>query len=167
MTTREGSDFWRTTGYGFVRDDGHALLTPLAVGSAVEVRFVAEMASEFDQAGLLVRADDRHWVKAGVELSDGALQVGAVVTADRSDWSVAPVPEWDGASVTLRVSWLPGALVVRARRGDDPWRLVRLAPWEADGTVTAGPYCCSPTHGGLQVRFTGFATGPADSAIHG
>lgn len=26
VTTKDHSDFWRTTSYGFVKDDGHALL---------------------------------------------------------------------------------------------------------------------------------------------
>jgi regulation of enolase protein 1 (concanavalin A-like superfamily) len=30
VTTRKNSDFWRYTFYGFVRDDGHAWLTPVA-----------------------------------------------------------------------------------------------------------------------------------------
>jgi len=54
---------------------------------------------------------------------------------------------------------------VRARAGGD-WQLVRLAPIDPALTWRAGPFCCSPTHGGLEVRFTGFAVGPADSALH-
>ena len=102
VTAREGSDFWRTTGYGFVRDDGHALLTAFPAGSAVEVGFVADLPELYDQAGLLVRVDESHWIKAGVETSDGAPQLGAVVTHGSSDWSLAPVPEWAGREVTVR-----------------------------------------------------------------
>src|SRR5436305_1850853 len=39
VTAAAGSDLWRTTGYGFVRDSGHGLLRPLADGRAVEVSF--------------------------------------------------------------------------------------------------------------------------------
>ncbi|NES28780.1 DUF1349 domain-containing protein [Micromonospora terminaliae] len=163
---RGGSDFWRRTSYGFVHDDGSALLAPFPVDSAVEVSFRLDYAAQFDQAGVLVRVDERRWTKAGVEVSDGEPQVGAVVTDERSDWSVAPVPEWSGRDVTVRVSRAGDALTVRARVDAEPWRLVRVAPLDPEAEAAAGPYCCSPSRGGLVVRFTGWRRGPADGALH-
>ena len=166
VTARKGSDLWRTTSYGFVHDDGHALLRPFPAGSAVEVSFRLDYDSQFDQAGILVRCDPERWTKAGVEISEGLPQVGAVVTHGLSDWSVAPVPEWIGGEVTLRVSRAGDALTVRARCGDASWRLVRVAPWPPETETFAGPYCCAPTRDGLQVRLTGWRIGPADERLH-
>jgi uncharacterized protein len=166
VTAIEGSDFWRTTAYGFVHDDGHALLRPFSSGQAVEVSFVLDYHEQFDQAGVLVRASESTWAKAGVEISDGVAQVGAVVTHEVSDWSVAPVPDWMDSQVTLRVSHGDGHLVVRARGGGEPWRLVRVAPWPIDADTSAGPYVCAPTRSGLQVRFTGWTVGDSDLALH-
>ncbi|MFC8847445.1 MULTISPECIES: DUF1349 domain-containing protein [unclassified Micromonospora] len=162
----EGSDFWRHTSYGFVHDNGPALLAPLLSGSAVEVDFRFDFAEQFDQAGVLVRVDERNWVKAGVEVSDGQPQVGAVVTREVSDWSVAPVPEWSGRQVSVRVSRAGDALTIRARAGDEPWRLVRVSPLAPDAEAAAGPFCCAPLRSGLAVRFTGWRQGPADAALH-
>ncbi|KAB1125551.1 DUF1349 domain-containing protein [Micromonospora sp. AMSO12t] len=162
----EGSDLWRHTSYGFVHDDAPALLAPLPAGEAMEVTFVLDYGEQFDQAGVLVRVDDRNWVKAGVEVSDGEPQVGAVVTREVSDWSVSGVPRWAGREVTVRVSRDGDALTVRARADDEPWRLVRLAPLAPDAVATAGPYCCSPTRAGLRIRFTGWRRGLADAALH-
>ncbi|MBV2155589.1 DUF1349 domain-containing protein [Kitasatospora sp. SUK 42] len=166
VTARDRSDFWRTTGYGFVRDDGHALLTGFPAGSATEVTFVADFTALYDQAGLLVRVAPQTWIKAGVELSDGVPHLGAVVTHGVSDWSLAPVPDWHGRAVTVRASRTGDAVTIRARCEDGPWRLVRLAPLAPDATATAGPFCCSPERAGLQVRFTRFTQGPADTALH-
>jgi len=166
VTPRENSDFWQVTSYGFAHDDGHGLLVDLPDGCAVEVSFLADFAEQFDQAGVLVRADATRWVKAGVELADGAPQVGAVVTRGVSDWSAAPFPEWHGREVTVRASRTRDALTVRAKAGGD-WHLVRLAPLDPALAWRAGPFCCSPTHGALEVRFTGFAIGPADAVLHG
>ncbi|MFE4513438.1 DUF1349 domain-containing protein [Kitasatospora sp. NPDC056783] len=166
VTARDRSDFWRTTGYGFVRDDGHALLAGFPPGSATEVTFVADFAALYDQAGLLIRVDPRTWIKAGVEMSDGLPHLGAVVTREVSDWSLAPVPDWHGRAVTIRASRTDDAVTVRARCEDAPWRLLRLAPLDPEAAATAGPFCCSPERAGLQVRFTRFAQGPADSALH-
>ncbi|WP_433529713.1 DUF1349 domain-containing protein [Micromonospora sp. CA-263727] len=162
----EGSDLWRHTSYGFVHDDAPALLAPFPPGTAVEVDFRLAWTEQFDQAGVLVRVDDRNWVKAGVEVSDGSPQVGAVVTREVSDWSVAPVPDWAGREVTVRVSRAGDALTVRARVAGEPWRLVRLAPLDPDVEAAAGPYCCSPSRAGLTVHFTAWRQGPADSSLH-
>ena len=166
VTTAAESDFWRTTSYGFVRDSGHALLTPFPPGSAVEVAFVATFDELYDQAGLMVRVDPRTWVKAGIEMTDGATHVSAVVTHGLSDWSMAPVPEWADRTVTVRVSRSGDALTVRARAERRPWRTIRLAPLPPSATATAGPFCCSPQRAGLTVRFTRFAIGPADAGLH-
>lgn len=166
VTAAEGSDFWRTTAYDFIHDDGHGLLRPFEPGTAVEVSFRLEYGSQFDQAGILVRADSRHWVKAGVEVVDGAPQLGAVVTHQVSDWSARPVPEWSGEVVTIRVSRAGDALAIRARRQDDAWQFVRLAPWPPELATQAGPYCCAPTRAALRVRFTDWRTGSADLRLH-
>lgn len=166
VTTVAGSDFWRTTSYGFVRDTGHALLTPFYGGTAVEVGFVADFDTVYDQAGVMIRIDPRTWLKAGVELTDGVPHLGAVATNGQSDWSLSPVPDWAGRDVTVRVSRSGDALTVRARVDHEPWRTVRLAPLAPSAQATAGPFCCSPQREGLRVRFTRFATGLADAALH-
>ena len=61
----------------------------------------------YDQAGLMIRIDERNWITCGIELVDGVQQVSAVVTREFSDWSVRPLPE---APVDLRLTL--------ARRGD-------------------------------------------------
>jgi regulation of enolase protein 1 (concanavalin A-like superfamily) len=166
VTAVETSDAWRTTAYGFVHDTEHALVSPFMHGTAVEVSFVADFRGEFDQAGVFVRIDENNWIKAGVEYADGMPQVGAVVTRDVSDWSVAPVPEWAGRTVTVRASWDLDALTIRARVDDEPFRLVRVVPLGPELTASAGPLVSAPTRAGLTVRFTRWAVGEVDAALH-
>jgi len=166
VTAIEGSDAWRHTAYGFVHENAHALLAPLAVGDAMEVSFRAPWEGQFDQAGLFVQIDDEHWVKAGLEFADGHLGLGAVVTDMRSDWSVGFVDDWLDAEITVRVSRWKDALVVRARADDGEWRLVRVAPFDGDVAASAGPFLAAPTRAGLVVRFTRWERGTADSALH-
>ncbi|MEU8121462.1 DUF1349 domain-containing protein [Spirillospora sp. NPDC049024] len=165
VTAAKGGDFWRTTSYGYDRDSGHALLSPFGPEAAVEVSFVAAYAHQFDQAGVLVRLSETTWIKAGVEYCDGALQLGAVVTDGVSDWSSAPVP-WHGREVTVRASRSGDAVTIRARAGDDPWQMIRLAPFPAGVTASAGLYCCAPERDGLTVRFTRVAETPPDAVLH-
>lgn len=166
VTAAEGSDFWRTTAYDFIHDDGHGLLLPFGRGDAVEVSFRLDYDGRFDQAGVLVRGSEEHWVKAGVEISEGVPQLGAVVTHEVSDWSVRPVPSWAGSVVTVRVSRSGDALTVRARNDHADWELVRVAPWSLDLSAEAGPFCCAPTRAGLRVGFTRWRMGAADQRLH-
>ncbi|WP_434994875.1 DUF1349 domain-containing protein [Arthrobacter sp. Ld5] len=164
-----GSDFWQRTHYGFMRDTGHALLAPLPAGAApgaVEVTFRASFDRLYDQAGLMIRTSGSTWIKAGVEVSDGQLHVGAVVTREVSDWSLSPVPEWAGTDVTMRASWAGGAVTVRARSAHGPWRTIRLAPLSVGPSTRAGLYLCAPEREGLEVSFSRVAFGGPDAALH-
>ncbi|GAB94882.1 hypothetical protein BJY21_002107 [Kineosphaera limosa] len=166
VTPARGSDLWRHTSYGFVHDDAPALLGDLPDGRAVEVDFVLGGSEQFDQAGVLLRADAEHWIKAGVEFSDGRLMAGAVVTAGVSDWSTGPVDDWAGRQITVRASRSGAAVTVRARCGDEPWQLLRLAPIDPQLPWRAGPFCASPTRAGLRVEFAAWRLGPADDSLH-
>lgn len=167
VTAAEGSDAWRHTAYGFVHDSEHALLEAWNPEQAVEVSFIAAFDAQFDQAGLFIRLDAERWIKTGLEFADGALQLGAVVTDGRSDWSTGPVPEWAGKEVTIRASRFNDAVVIRARAGeDDPWRLVRLAPLDPTAPAEAGPFCCAPSRAGLTVEFTSWRLTEPDADLH-
>jgi regulation of enolase protein 1 (concanavalin A-like superfamily) len=166
VTAAEGSDAWRHTAYGFVHDNAHALLAPFAVGDAMEVSFRAPWDGQFDQAGVFVLVDEEHWVKAGIEYSDDHLGLGAVVTDIRSDWSVGHVDDWHDSEITVRVSRWHDAVIVRARADDQPWRLVRVAPFDGDAPATAGPFLAAPTRAGLTVRFTRWQRSAADARLH-
>ncbi len=159
------SDWWRTTSYGFIHDDGHALVKEFPNESSVEVTFVLNYTEQFDQAGIFITADSENWIKAGVEFCDGFPQVGAVVTQTNSDWSVAPVAEWMNKEVTIRVSRSGDAVTVRAGINGD-LRLDRVAPLDPSRTWKAGPMFCAPTRAGLKVSFTKWSEGPADSDLH-
>lgn len=166
VTAQQGSDAWRHTSYGFVHDSAHALLRPFLADTAMEVGFRLTYDQQFDQAGLYLHRAAEDWIKAGVEVSDGVPQVGAVVTRPFSDWSVAPVPDWQGREVTLRFSRTGDAVTVRARADDEPFRLVRVVPLDPAAEVLAGPYCCAPTRDGLTVVFTGWSVLDADASLH-
>jgi regulation of enolase protein 1 (concanavalin A-like superfamily) len=166
VTAAEGSDAWRETSYGFVHDSEHALLAPFEPGSALEVAFTLDYTGQFDQAGLFVRVDRKTWLKAGVEFSDGLPQLGAVVTDGRSDWSLAPVPEWGGKRVTIRASRSGDAITLRAKADDGEWRLFRLAPLTPHAETHAGPFLASPTHPGLTVTFHSWTITGADLDLH-
>ena len=165
ISAKEKTDFWQKTSYGFIHNSGHALLKTFENDSAIEASWILNYRHQFDHAGLMVYSDETHWIKAGVEFADGLPQLGAVVTRDVSDWSVAPVPLWMDKEVVIRFSRAGDALTIRAKCEAD-WQLVRLAPLDPLRTWRVGIFCASPLRSGLEVLFTKIETGPADSALH-
>ncbi|MBC7463637.1 MAG: DUF1349 domain-containing protein [Actinobacteria bacterium] len=168
VTAIKESDFWRNTSYGFVHDSAHALLIDFPDKSAIEVSFILDFDQLWDQAGLVVYADEEHWTKAGIEYADGALQIGAVVTDVNSDWSTAPITQWFGHEVAFRASRQGNAVTVRAKCDDlgVSWQLVRLFPIKQDLLWRAGPHLAAPSREGLKVRFTRFIRDEADETLH-
>jgi len=164
--TERESDLWRVTSYGFIHDSGHALVTGIEDGQACEVTIEVDYESPFDQAGLLLWSDDSHWVKAGIELTDGQAHIGAVVTNEVSDWSATPAPQLAEGPLVVRMSRSGDALTIRARKPDGPWQLVRLAPIDPARHWRVGPYAASPSRAGLLVTFTRWQVGPADLHLH-
>ena len=81
VTAGPRTDFWRTTHYGFVRDTGHCWFRPWDGDFVATVTVRGAYRERYDQAGLMVRLDDRVWLKCGVEFVDGRQYASAVVTA--------------------------------------------------------------------------------------
>jgi regulation of enolase protein 1 (concanavalin A-like superfamily) len=161
----EASDWWRTTAYGFIHDDGHALTIDFPNESAMEVSFMLDFTEQFDQAGIFIRADEANWIKGGVEFCDGYPQVGAVVTQNKSDWSSSRISEWMGKEVTVRASRSGDAVTIRAGINGD-LQLVRVAPLDPARSWSAGPMTCAPSRAGLVTTFTSWKVGEPDKELH-
>lgn len=160
IVTGDRTDFWRHTQYGFVHDDGHALLREAPSEFTAQVRVRGEYEHLYDQAGLMVRASETHWLKTGVEYL-GRPQWCTVVTLDRSDWSVGPAS--DHLEVLFRVIRRGDALIVHARPGEDvAWSLLRVAPFPPRLPAMVGVMACSPQRAGLRATFRDFQVTGAD-----
>ena len=166
VTTDRATDFWRETLYGFTRDSGHFLSVPTASEFTAQIRVRADYDQLYDQAGLMVRLDERHWVKTGVEFTDGARMLSTVLTAGRSDWSVS-APAGDPRDLFLRVTVAKGALRVQASLDGRFWPLLRLAPFPVAERYLVGPMCCTPERAGLVVEFSEFTVlAPTSKDLH-
>jgi uncharacterized protein len=122
------TDFWRDTLYGFRRDSGHALLVPVLGDFTAYLSFQANYEELYDQAGLMLRQDEAHWVKAGIEFSDGILNMSVVVTSDKSDWSTCALSTFTTAH-RLRWTRRGDAVVIQFRNAENRWQLLRVAPF--------------------------------------
>ncbi|MEU3186212.1 DUF1349 domain-containing protein [Streptomyces sp. NPDC006923] len=156
VTTEPDTDFWVTTHYGFVRDTGHALLRPVPGSFRLRVTFAGDYREQYDQAGLLLRLDEKNWIKTGIEYVDGQRQLSAVVTRDVSDWNVVPLggPADAPVPVTVEIQREGDTVTIRYGLGEEPATLLRLAYFPPGVTAQAGPMCASPDGKGFSTRFT-------------
>lgn len=153
-TTLPDSDFWRTTHYGFIRDNGHVLGRDVEGDFTFTATFAGAYRDLYDQAGVMLRIDEENWIKTGVELVDGVQQLSAVVTRGVSDWSVVPVPVAPSA-VTLAVERKGDTVTVRYGLDGAAETMLRLAYFPPGVPVFAGVMCASPDGGGFTTRFSG------------
>jgi len=154
VAAEPGTDFWRTTHYGYDRDTGHVFGHTTEGDFAVTTTFSAAYRELYDQAGVMLRIDERNWIKTGIEYVGGEHLLSVVVTRDVSDWSVIPLaisPD----SVTLAVNRTGDTVTVRyGLDGTEPVTMARLAYFPPTVPVLAGVMCASPEGTGFSVTFS-------------
>lgn len=166
MVTDKGTDFWRETHYGFTRDSGHFLGFTAPAAFTAQLRIRGQYQKLYDQAGIMVRVDERRWVKAGIELSDGRAMLSSVLTDGKSDWATGPY-EHDAQDFWMRATVAKGVLRLQVSADGKTWPLVRLAPFPVAASYQVGPMACTPERDGLAVRFSDLRiTPPLGKDLH-
>lgn len=159
VTTGDRTDFWQRTFYGFTRDDGHFLSAEVSGDFTASVTIEGDFEELYDQLGLMVRADERTWMKTGIEYTDGAPHLSAVYTNTWSDWSVIRLDGYPGR-LDLRVTRHAETVRVQFRDADGDWQLLRLGYLGLPGTCRVGVMACSPQRAGFRARFHDLRIGP-------
>ena len=154
VTAGPRTDFWRTTHYGFVRDNGHCWFRPWEGDFVAEVEVTGDYRDQYDQAGLMMRLDETVWLKCGVEFVDSLQQASAVVTRDHSDWSVVPLPG-NPRSLRLRVARTGPDVEVRYSVDGERFELLRLARLTDAPRLLVGPMCAAPDGDGFETTLMG------------
>lgn len=159
MAVERGTDFWRVTSYGFVRDTGHFRGRRVSGDFEARAEIRAGYRAQYDQAGLMVRLDAERWVKTGIELLDGLHTMSAVVTHGVSDWSSTPLPP--GLDVlSLRLTRRGDGLKIDYAVDGRPWRMHRLAYFPDSLPVYVGPMAACPEGTGFDAEFTALRVDP-------
>jgi regulation of enolase protein 1 (concanavalin A-like superfamily) len=160
LKTDPNTDFWRETFYGFVRDSGHAYLRPVSGDFTASATVVGVYEQLYDQAGLMLRLDERNWIKCGIEYTDGLMHFSVVVTRGISDWSVIPLHDRAPSDpLEVRLTRHEDAVRVQFRFGEKRWQMARLCPFVASD-AEVGVMACSPERAGFEAKFRDIAVGP-------
>ena len=152
VTADAGTDFWRTTGYGYNRDNGHLYGDVTAGEFDLSMRLLGSYSAQYDQAGAMVRIDEHNWIKTGIEYFEGRMRLSTVVTYEYSSWVVAELPE-STSELALLLTRRRDALEVRYRIDHGAQELAALVHLPPDAPALAGAMCAAPEGNGFQVTF--------------
>ncbi|MBD2102673.1 DUF1349 domain-containing protein [Leptolyngbya sp. FACHB-261] len=155
VNTSPKTDFWRVTHYGFIRDNGHFYFEQVDTDFVVEVEILGRYKDLYDQAGIMIRSDQNHWIKTGIEYVEGIQHLSAVVTHDYSDWSVTPLLT-PPPSLRLRVERRKEAIHISYVDANSKYALFRLAYFPTEQEVQVGIMCASPEGDGYEAIFDNY-----------
>ena len=146
------TDFWRKTFYGYITDDGHFLHLPVQGEFRFEARVHGKYADQYDQAGLMVRANETQWIKCGTELVDGKRNASVVFTRDFSDWSTLPDLS-QSAPIWWRVIRAKDSIETHCSLDGKTFMAVRQGYFPPEHKVDVGLMCAAPEGNGFEAVF--------------
>ncbi len=158
-TVPAGTDFWRVTHYGFIRDNGPFRYQEQNGDFEAKVRVSGRYRELYHQAGLMIRIDEKNWIKTGIEYVNGRQNISAVVTREVSDWSVIPRsdrPEF----IWLRLQRNNDTVRIEYSLDNATWEMLRLAYFPPKVPVKIGMVAAAPGKQDFQVTFDHFTVGP-------
>ena len=161
-TAPPGTDYWRVTHYGFIRDSGPFRYQVQTGNFEAKVRIAGKYHELYHQAGLMIRIDEQNWIKAGIEFLNGKQSVSAVVTREFSDWSVLPCSD-NPAFLWLRMQRYHDTVQVSYSRDNQEWSMIRLAYFPPQVPVNIGIMAAAPGKEALEVSFDHFSVSPLHS----
>jgi regulation of enolase protein 1 (concanavalin A-like superfamily) len=159
LTVEPNTDYWRITHYGFIRDSGPFYYQEVAGDFEATVKITGQYKELFHQAGLMIRTDNKNWIKTGIEYVDGVQNVSAVVTHNVSDWSV--VPRHDSPK-SMWLSLLRKGDYVQIKYSFDgvKYDMLRLAYFQPKVKVQIGVVAAAPGKQKFEALFENFTVKP-------
>ncbi len=146
------TDFWRKTFYGYVTDNGHFLHLPVAGEFKFTARIGGNYAALYDQAGLMVRLDEKRWMKCGTELFENKRWASVVFTHDFSDWSTLEDLTQVGP-VYWRVVRTRDSIEAQCSKDGERFQTVRQGYFPPAVEVKVGLMCAAPEGPGFDCVF--------------
>lgn len=157
-TVDPGTDFWRVTHYGFIRDNGPFYFEEQSGDFEALVHVTGKYRELYHQAGLMVRVDEKNWIKTGIEYVNGVQNVSAVVTREFSDWSVVRTDSPE--SVWLRLKREGNFVQIEYSFDGSKYEMLRLAYFPPGVKVQIGMVAAAPGKESFSVTFDHFSVKP-------
>jgi uncharacterized protein len=149
------TDYWQESHYGFKVDDGPFFFEMRAGEFEVSVKIIGDYQTRFDQMGLMLRKDEKTWLKAGVEFVNDKINISAVVTHQKSDWSMVELPDVPPA-VWLKIKRQLDAVEMMYSLDGQEFKMYRLAYFPDNTPLMVGMMAASPDGQGFEATFDDF-----------
>jgi regulation of enolase protein 1 (concanavalin A-like superfamily) len=156
MQVTPQSDYWRITHYGFTVDDGPFYYTTRGGEFEVSVKITGHYKTRFDQMGLMLRIDEEHWIKTGIEYADGVYNFSTVVTDVHSSWSVVELDE-KPESVWIKAIRRIDAVEIFYSFDGINYKMSNVAYLSDNKPVMVGMMAASPDGDGFDALFEEFS----------
>jgi uncharacterized protein len=155
LTTNPQTDFWRLTHDSGIRDNGHFYFKHVNGDFVASAKISGSYKDLYDQAGLMVRVDDKNWLKCGIEFVEGVQYLSTVVTRDYSDWAVIPLLQKQ-PSIYFKIKASKTDIEILYSLDDHNWQLLRQTFLPHMHKCAVGLMAASPKGNGFRVKFTDF-----------
>jgi uncharacterized protein len=152
VRTRPKTDFWRKTYYGYITDNGHFFHLPVSGEFVFSARVLGKYGSLYDQAGIMVRLDEKQWMKCGSEFFEQRRWASVVFTRDFSDWSTLDDLSQSGP-VWWRVARKKDSIEAQCSTDGKTFLTVRQGYFPAAVEVQVGVMCAAPEGAGFEAAF--------------
>jgi regulation of enolase protein 1 (concanavalin A-like superfamily) len=152
VRSRAKTDFWQKTFDGYVADSGHFFHLPASGDFKLTAQINGNYATQYDQAGLMVRIDAENWMRCGTEFIDGRRYASVVFTRTWSDGSTLPdlsqtEPIW------WRIVRKNDSIETLCSLDGDKFMSVRMGYFPTQRSVEAGLMCAAPSGAGFDASF--------------
>jgi regulation of enolase protein 1 (concanavalin A-like superfamily) len=155
MDVTPQSDYWRNTHYGFTVDDGPFYYSQRGGEFEVTVKITGEYKTRFDQMGLMLRIDERNWIKTGIEFVDGKYNYSTVLTNQYSSWSVIELAG-KPKSVWIKAIRRINAVEIFYSLDGENYKMSNLSYFPEHKMAMVGMMAASPDGNGFKAIFEDF-----------
>jgi uncharacterized protein len=152
VRSRAKTDFWQKTFDGYMADNGHFFHLPASGDFTFTALINGQYATQYDQAGLMVRIDAENWMRCGTEFTDGKRYASVVFTRSYSDGSTLPDLS-ETEPIWWRIVRKNDSIETFCSLDGAKFMSVRMGYFPTQRTVEVGLMCAAPTGPGFDASF--------------
>ena len=152
IVTKDHTDFWQRTHYGFRNDNGHFLYKKVRGDFVLTAECHFKSTTLYDQCGLCARLDEDNWLKCSCEYENAQVShLGSVMTnLGYSDWSKQEVPASWG-KIAYKMERVGNDFSVSAGPDAEHLTEIRVCHFHKEPEeLMVGVYACSPQRAGFE-----------------
>jgi regulation of enolase protein 1 (concanavalin A-like superfamily) len=152
VRSRAKTDFWQKTFDGYVADNGHFFHLSQSGDFTFTASINGKYATQYDQAGLMVRIDADNWMRCGTEFIDGKRYASVVFTRIYSDGSTLPDLS-ETEPIWWRIVRKKDSIETLCSLDGAKFMSVRMGYFPPQRPVDVGIMCAAPSGPGFDASF--------------